>query len=44
MSQKHKDSTKLKGEMTMITQASKLKKVPDAPFDLAETTPFLLHQ
>ncbi len=34
MSQKRKDSTKLKGEMTMITQASKLKKVPVsyAPF------------
>jgi hypothetical protein len=43
MFQKHKDSTKLKGEMTMITCASKLKKVPDArPLDLADNNPMLV--
>ena len=42
MSQKRKDSTKLKGEMTMITRASRLKKVPDAPLDLADNNPTLV--
>jgi hypothetical protein len=42
MSQKRKDSTKLKGEMTMITHASRLKKVPDAPLDLADNNPTLV--
>jgi hypothetical protein len=44
MSQKRKDSTKLKGEMTMITCASRLKKVPDAPLDLADNNPTLVTQ
>jgi hypothetical protein len=42
MSQKHKDSAKLKGEMTMITHASKSKKVHDAPLDLADNNPTLV--
>jgi hypothetical protein len=42
MSQKRKDSAKLKGEMTMITCASRLKKVPDAPLDLADNNPTLV--
>jgi hypothetical protein len=42
MSQKRKDSTELKGEMTMITCASRLKKVPDAPLDLADNNPTLV--
>ncbi len=36
MLQKHKYSANLKGEMTMMTHASKLKKVPDAPLDLED--------
>jgi hypothetical protein len=44
MSQKHKDSANLKGEMTMITRASKLKKVPDAPLDLEDNNPTLVTQ
>jgi hypothetical protein len=42
MSQKRKDSANLKGEMTMITHASKLKKVPDAPLDLEDNNPTLV--
>jgi hypothetical protein len=42
MSQKRKDSANLKGEMTMITRASKLKKVPDAPLDLEDNNPTLV--
>jgi hypothetical protein len=42
MLQKRKDSTELKGEMTMITCASRLKKVPDAPLDLADNNPTLV--
>ena len=42
MSQKCKDSANLKGEMTMITRASKLKKVPDAPLDLEDNNPTLV--
>jgi hypothetical protein len=32
----------MKGEMTMITRASKLKKVPDAPLDLEDNNPTLV--
>jgi hypothetical protein len=42
MSQKRKDSANLKGEMTMITRASKMKKVPDAPLDLEDNNPTLV--
>jgi hypothetical protein len=42
MLQKHKDSANLKGEMTMITRALKLKKVPDAPLDLEDKNPTLV--
>jgi hypothetical protein len=42
MSQKCKDSANFKGEMTMITHASKLKKVPDAPLDLEDNNPTLV--
>jgi hypothetical protein len=42
MSQKCKDSANFKGEMTMITRASKLKKVPDAPLDLEDNNPTLV--
>jgi hypothetical protein len=42
MSQKCKDSANLKGEMTMITHASKLKKVPDAPLSLEDNNPTLV--
>jgi hypothetical protein len=37
MSQKRKDSANLKGVMTMITHALKMKKVPDAPLDLEDS-------
>jgi hypothetical protein len=42
MSQKRKDSANLKGEMTMITRALKLKKVPDAPLNLEDNNPTLV--
>jgi hypothetical protein len=42
MLQERKDSATLKGEMTMITRASKLKKVPDAPLDLEDNNPTLV--
>jgi hypothetical protein len=42
MLQKHKDSVNLKGEMTMITCASKSKNVCDAPLDLEDNNPTLV--
>jgi hypothetical protein len=42
MSQKCKDSANLKSEMTMITPASKSKKVHDAPLDLEDNNPTLV--